>query len=795
MADIQYSSTNNSCFAQSLGNIIIDQINFSGVSEQTSFASYSIAWSGDFESLSQISTDGRLVEFLSNGTYAFTINSLVDSSVLGPYTINISSPPELKITDIKYKAFSCDNTDGSAVVYVSGGTPPYVVYGGSTFSDSTSSTDIVLSGIQPTTINLSVIDASGCVYTWPSDIEIKNSTITVQILETVAPTLIDSYGVVRLRIQGYGPFSMSFEKIGSGEVIYVDTFDTEYIVSSSETEYEYRIYDKITPGTYTLTVNNSYGCTYTDTLAVPNIAPMTALCTIANDDGEKLYNTQLALPIFDTIFIPYKQIQENSDLWQLIKKLSLKDIIHIKINNDIRQFRVVRNMLDKYCLDENKIEILRLSNESSEWFFYFYIAPSINLNDNIEYLNYTYKIVDPDTHAEYDLFLGLNSTNTIDSDNATLLRGSFLLNGVDHNQFVNQMSSPFINKKNNAYVSVDNEQPEEYDYVAKNISKTVLKNIYAAGFVTSINFLEQFNTLNIYVNINDSACNMTMEEYQYSLNIKNLLKGINNFNNFTSIYIYNLDNISKIGQLTVFISGNTSFTTEGAVSIDNEYNITYYTFDDESPKLKMFYQNNEPIRSNTLKNISNEYVIIRIKDIYNNIPRIVRYNNLTINYDEHFTISKNIIQKYNKNVTEYFQYGDILLYVGSKANPDPPIDSPAIPKAPASTTPNPTNINDTTDIVYQTPDQSNTASLTVNLIKTIRCTIRGPKNYRYLITSNVTEFKNMIPGVYTIIGDAQDLYINNLYQQEYRLLIERNTSNTIDIDFVSYSDQTFIRDI
>lgn len=793
MADIQYSSTNNSCFAQSLGSIIIDQINFSGASELSSFASYSISWSGDFESLSQISTDGRLAEFLSNGAYVFSINSLVDSSVLGPYTINITSPPELKITNIKYKAFSCDDNDGSAVVYVSGGVPPYVVYGGATFSDTTSSTDITISGLQPTTINLSVIDANGCTYTWPSDIEINNSTITVQILETVAPTLIDSYGVLRLRVEGYGPFSMSFEKVGSDEVVYIDTFDTEYIVSSSEREYEYRIFNKLTPGTYSITIKNNYGCVYTDTLAIPNIAQMTALCTVSNDNGEKVYNTQLTLPIFDAIFIPYKQIQDNSDLWKLIKKLSLKDIIQIKINDDIKQFRVVRNMLDKYCLDENQIEILRLGNDSAEWFFYFYIAPSINLNDNSEYLNYAYKIVDPDTHTEYNLLLGLNSTNSIDSDNATLLRGSFLLNGVDHNQFVNQMSSPFVNKKNNAYVSIGNEQPEEYEYIAKNISKTVLKNIYAAGYITSINFLEQFNRLNIYVNINDSACNMTMEEYQYSLNIKNLLKGINNFNNFTNIYIYNLDNVPRVGQISIFVSGNQSFTREGSVSIDNEYDITYYTFDDESSQLKMFYQNNEPIRSNTLKNISEGYVIVRIRDIYNNIPRIVRYNNLTINYDEHFTISKNIIQKYNKNITESFQYGDILLYVGSKENPNPPIDSPVIPKPPIYTPP--TEPSDTTEIVYQTPDQSNTANLTVNLIKTVKCTIRGPKNYRYQITSSVTEFKNMIPGVYTIIGDAQDLYINNLYQQEYRLLIERNTSNTIDIDFVSYSDQTFIKDI
>jgi len=795
MADVLYTKTDNLCYGQNLGNVIINQIIFTTSAEQTSFASYSINWTGDFYNSSQISDDGKIIEFLSNGNYSFTINSLVNASVLGPYNITISSPPELIITNIDSDQYSCFDGDASMTVHVSGGLPPYTAYGFGGAASS-ASTKISINNLVAGTYSIYVLDANNCKATWPQAININNSVISATVDEVIAPVLLDSYGTVKFNVSGLGPFSFKFEKEDSDEVIFIGSLETKYItdIDTINNIYSYKIHDQLTPGTYSLYISNNFRCSYSTTITIPNIIPISVNCTVINNDTEPMYDAKLTLPIFDCLFIPYKHIQDNTSLWQLINNLKLKDVIHIKINNEIRQYRIVRGMLNKYCLDENKIEILRLGNDSKDWFYYIYIAPSINLTSEPDLVNASYSLVNKSDATEYPINLGINEYNTIDSEKASLIKGSFLLTGLDHDQFGNNtISSIYRNRKNNAYVSIGLESLEEYDFFVENISKSILKNIYAADYVTSINFLDNFHRLVAEVNINDTACNMTMDEYQYVLSIKNLLKTINNFNHINNIYIYNLDYKSNIGQVLVFISGNSTFLLENSIYVENTYDITYYTFDDESTKLNTFYENNQIVKTPSLKNLQEGYVIIRIKDIYNNIPRLLSYNNTQFNYDNHFSVSKNIIQKYNKNITQYFQYGDILVYVGSRAKPNPPIDDVSIPRPP---TPTPPEVTETpsSDIVYQTPDATNTSSLSITLYKNIKCILIGPKNYRHEITKN-TEFKNLIPGVYTITGNVDDLYNNNLYQQEYRILIDRDTTNTLDIDFASYQDQTFIKEV
>lgn len=792
MAEISYEQNNNVCFNDALGSIIIDQINLVGVSEQTSFASFTIQWSGSFDSLSQISTDGRLAQFLKNGNYSFSILSLIDSSILGPYNITISSPPELIITNVKYNKYACSSDGGLVRIYISGGTPPYSVSAGGV-SDITSNSDILLSGIIPGEFDIVVSDANNCSYTYDRPLTILDSTIDVTFTEILSPTLYNSYGSVRLNITGYGPFNMWFTNLLTNEIIYIDGLSTEYISNViDDTIYEYLITDKLIPGEYSVSIKNNFGCSIEQSLEVPNLAPMSVSCFIANDDRETFANKQLSLPIFDTILIPYKYIQQNSTLWQLIKEYNLKDSISINIDGVRKNYKIVRYMLDKYCLDENRIEILRLGNSSDEWFYYLYIAPSVNVAANFSLVNSSYEIINPLSGETYPLTLGLSSDNNIDKENPSLIRGSFLLNGIDHNQFVN--SATYINytdRQNNAYISFEDSISSDHDFFVQNISKKVLKNIYLAGYVTAINFLEQFNRLNIYVNVNDTACTSSNDDYQYMLKIKSLIKEINNLNNISNTYIFNLDNIPKLGQIVLSIDGPESFLLSDGITQANAYDINYYYFDEDSTKLLNFYQNNEPVKTQYLKNVSSGYVIVRIKDIYSNIPRTINLNNTIVEYDNHFVVAKNIIQKLNPNITPLFLYGDILCYIGSKENPLPPIIDPSIPQPPPPTPPTPPV--STENIVEQTHDISNTASLIVNLYADVTCILYGPKNYEYSFNTNIT-FTNMIPGVYRIVGNNKELIDNNLYPQEFRIVIDKNTTNTIDIDFISYRDRVFLKE-
>lgn len=791
MADIQFTQTNNFCFNNALGNIFIDQINFTEDSEEVSFASFDIQWSGDFSSISQISADGRVAEFLSNGSYSFTINSSIDSSVLGPYNILITSPPELLITNIKYNKYSCSFDDNSVRVYLSGGTPPYVVSVGGA-SVETSDTEILLSNITSGISDVVVSDSNGCSHTFGTQVTILDASIEATILEILAPLLYDSYGTVRLQISGYGPFDMWFVNSFNNETIYINAFSTEYIVSINNNVYEYNIFDKLTPGEYFLTIKSSISCASELSVSIPNIVPMAVSLSIFDDESEKVVDKKLSLPIFDTILIPYKNIQENTNLWKLIKGYSLRDSIVINLDGLQKNYKIVRYSLDKYCLDENKIEILKLGKSSNEWFYFLYIAPSINLSENFQLVNSKYEIVNSAFNELYPLTLGLTKDGEIDKENPSLIKGSFLLPEIDHNQFVNtETYINFTDRRNNAYVSFDDTSSPEHDFFLKDISKKVLKNIYLAGYVTSINFLEQLNKTNSYVNTNDTACVVSNEEYQYILQVRNLIKSINNLNNINSTYIYNLDNVSKLGQIVLSIDAQPSYLLSGGIEEPNEYYVEYYYFDENSVGLSSFYQNNKPVKTLYLKNIGSSYVIIRIKDVQNNKPKLVITEGNTILYDTHFTAAKNIIQKYNSNITQSFIYGDILSYVGVKGDAGPPISDPSVPQPspPAPIVP----IIPPEPNVEQTHDDSNTSSLFVALYSTITCFLYGPKNYKHSFKENIT-FTNMIPGVYRIVGNNKELFDNNLYPQEFRIVIDKNTTNNIDINFVSYQDKVFLKD-
>jgi hypothetical protein len=104
-----------------------------------------------------------------------------------------------------------------------------------------------------------------------------------------------------------------------------------------------------------------------------------------------------------------------------------------------------------------------------------------------------------------------------------------------------------------------------------------------------------------------------------------------------------------------------------------------------------------------------------------------------------------------------------------------------------------TSILDQTFVVVdQTSDTTNTSSISINLSKNIKCYIYGPKNYKKSFSVS-TKFANLIPGVYTIIGDQDNLNSLGLYQNETKVTIENNSDEEVFLDFVSYNEKIFIR--
>lgn len=791
---ITYSGTNNFCYDSTNGAIDISSIIFDDL--YSIFSEYTISWTSDNYTIDsdQIRDNGRSIISLPNDTYYFTIESLSASSSLGPYSVIITSPDQFVITGLKSSSYSCGD-NGEILVSVSGGTPPYYFSVGPN-SLLENSLEYLATGLIPGSYNISVTDSNGCLASNLTDLSstvtIKDANFIINDITIFQPQILDSYGKLNISISGYGPFSFSF--IGPNNVNYGSLDTTNLINYDSITNtYYYSFDNSLIPGDYEVSIKNTFGCSTSLSITIPNLNPISVSASIVPNSKSMTITPRLNFPIFDTIFIPFSNIQNNSALWNLIQKFIQQNKVDIKINNHIVAHKISKNFLYPYCIDNNKIEIVRLDNDSNNWFFCFHIAPGIDLLNNIDLINAEIFFINKESNTEYKCLFGLNSDKQISHDYPSLLMGAFFIQGVDTEQFYNG-STLNLNISDIA-PTIDS----EYEFTIKNISNYIYYNVYNNSYVTSLYFLNNFNVLTENIDINQTACTISNADFQYVQNIKKMLLAINDFNNYQSLYIFNKEFLSNMGSINIYISGHPTALLENDEIVDNTFSIDYFTFDQISDKLYSFYSNNRKIyNTSQLNNIPEGYVIIRIRDINNNKVKNININNSSIIYDNHFLNVKNILQQFNPKIKALFEYGDILMYVpkSSESLSDQNIDPNTIPTFITPTiTPNTTTFdNISISTINQSKDLTNTA--TVSIItdpQNAVCYLIGPKNYKKEFVG-YTIFDNVIPGVYNIIGDDSYLQDNSLYQNNTRIIVIKNQDYNINIKFNSYLDKVFIKE-
>ena len=707
--------------------------------------------------------------------------------IIDPISSNNQSilqiPHALLIQSVKSSKSVCDN-NGSITVFVDGGVPPFRYALGSIFANSSDRT-YRFNNLEPGTYNVTVIDSTGYIAAHTEEIVIEDANIEFTLNNLLPPTLLDSYAKLDFSIYGVGPFNLIFTNKETQQTIEVGAFETQYITDIVDDEYKYVINDLIVPGLYTLTIastNNT--CSISQDIIIPNITPMSVNVSVVPDEPININAPIITLDILDTLLIPYKHIQTNSDLWHLVKDYNLKDNIYLWINDERYEYRIVRTMLDKYCLNEEKIEILKLGNSAEDWYFYLYIAPSINLTTNPELLGATIALGTQDGTIKHNVIIGLSDNGKIENDSASLIKGSLIVDGIAFPDIITGLTA-------NVSIGVSELGLGSNDFELRNIHKTHLTNIYNAGIVTAINFLENFNVLNEYVSTSQTTCNTSKEDYDYLVQIKQLLLSINNINNLSNTYLFNSNNTVHTGQLNCFAAINTPMVTDTG-NIDNAYTTEYFTFNIDSDHVSRFIINNQEVKNvGVISGIDSRYIIARMMDNYGNRPRSIIYENGTIiSYDEHFVKSQQIIQQVNSGILHDFVYGDVLIYVppAQSETPLPPDPNPT-PPTPVNPTPTPV---ETTPIVEMSKDNTNTGSLQINVFPlNTKCIIYGPQKYEHAFTGN-TVFINVIPGVYKIVGDKDDLKTKNLYQNEYRIIVDKNSITTQTVEFFSYANKLFI---
>lgn len=663
-----------------------------------------------------------------------------------------------------------------------------------------------INNLRPGTYQTRILDSNNCLAIGDSFI-IKDDKIELLYNNIYPPTIYDGYGYVNFDLVGFGPFDLEFFNITTAENITYTKFNNPYLTDildennrnvqliNNQTalgentllEYNYEnilpensvnrkrykyIFDNLSPGDYQITVNPApidNRCSIISYFSIPNISPISVTPKITPDNPAVPTSSPiLTRDIYDTILIPFRQINSNSELWQLVESLSINKSIYLDINEIRHEFVVVRNMLDKYYLSSDRnIEILKLGNFVDKWFYYFHVSPGLE-TFNLELFasnQLSVSIYDPINKKSYPITLGLTSLNEIDNYNASLIRGSFIIGGTGYNEFNNGVSIK---------VSVG-DQPDDNDLLITDISTSIVKNIYSPlAYDTTINFLEKYNTLTYNINLENITINSLSEDSLVQKNIISLLKMINNTSNYNNIYVYTESEPQHNGSLDLDISGqNTFFTPNG--SIDNSFSIKYYTFNNTDIELKSIYINNILIENTEfLAGLKEQYILIRIKDIFDNIPKYINFNDTLILYDNHYIEILQILNSYS--ISNKIQYGDILIYIGNLYNTlnIPHYISDPIPE----TTNNEISIIEPTGL-----------SLSVKIgPQNTKCIIYGPKNY-YNTFDKDTTFSNLLPGVYIIKGDEDYLNSHLLYQNETRVILD-NTNELVNLIFTEYKNKT-----
>lgn len=776
--NIIYSTNNNICFNDSNGFIIIESIEFSEI-EQPLYSTYTIEWFGDFDN-SSISNDKFQAISLKNGSYSFKVVSTSSFEESNLYNITITSPDLLYISNVKYEEYACSD-NGSVYVEIDGGVSPYFYNIGS-YNITSNDKFVNFKNIDSGIYTLSVTDSNQCSYVWPTNIVINNSDITYTLQEILPPKLLNSFATLDLVVSGPGPFNFLFTNEDTAESLYLDTFETKYLKTSINNTYNYVFDDLLVPGQYNITIKNIYGCTISQNIFLPNIQPITVNVSISNNSNTNdIFIVDQTQAIFDTIIVPYKLIANNSDFWQVIKNKNLKDNLELFINDVKYTYIIYKILLNKYCSTDDQLQILRLDNDSDNWYYYFYIAPGINLGTNSELINA--KIELRHENKIFPITFGLTNGD-LDQENPSLISGTFILSDTGYDQFFNGGN---LDVKIGEPSSIDDKE-----FIVQNIKKNTAYNIYTLGFVTIINFLEYFNVLNYNINNNQTTCNALPEDYRYIINVKKLLKAINNFNNINNIYIFNSSYYQKNdNNVSLSVPGAQIITDEG---ITNNYMIKYFYLDTVKKDPMPLYAGSQKIENVlSISGLKNGHYIVRIKDFNGNIPRVINYDSDSqpVNYDDHFLAAKKIISNFNENLIDKFMYGDILFFIGDDDIES--INNSLIPTAPSSPNIVPALPETIIETIEQTKNAQNNNSLTINMIQNISYYIYGPNNYKHIASSSI-KIINMVPGVYTIIGNAEDLIKNSLYQNETRINIEKNQTYNIYIDFISYQNDIFIKD-
>lgn len=786
-------------------NIEYTGANNSGINQCYSDSPISVVWN-NVPNTATIGTNGLSVFNIGTGTYSATIYG--GSIPLTTNEFTVSSQSSLSLLQIIKENNACSSVGKLSVIF-SGGVPPYI------FSYGTSRTVIPSGSGFSATLNIdnnnisgypTITDRNGCevvggytIFDFPT--AFSDYTYISQEPPLIHDSTLESYKFsVR---HGNGPYEINIYHTTTGEkgdIAYlIDRYETAVIddiqqlsettidpsgntilalSNANPTTYYYDLGGYIHPGNYIFEFINTDGCI----LAVDgiqtanNIEPILLQMNTINDSSFDIGFHILSQPILDTLFIPYKMLLQNSELLSYISSLDEKSDIKIMVGDQIFERKVLNGTIN--CDNYSILNIKFLGIKNNYWFYTLPIYRGFDLDDqDIDILNEPIYLILNNQKIKIVTELN-NNINTI-----KLLKGSILTTDENTAQFLVGSEIELF----------------EYDQVSASftslsvftnvMSTSTLYNKYVANNIFRINYLDgspisQNISTNQISNITFDCSKQQTKILQY----RKFLQAINNFNTNTadSLYIKTTNNKIHTGSITMVIAGG----------YDN-YDISYRYYDQKLKTTQFLYKNNKILNDFTATSLLYGSYIVSIRDTYGNTPKLIN----SIQYDDLYASMVDYIinEMHTTPDAINFAHGDLIVNIYDL------VSQPSLAQNPKPAIPglNPTepvepvdeiiiSINTISTIVSPNTTFTNNITIQTNPPK-VKYTVYGPYGYIKTFDDRATLIQ-LPPGVYTIKGEETDLYNKYLYQDNREIFVTKNTNLLIDLNFMTYEDQTIIKE-
>ncbi|MEY3053467.1 MAG: hypothetical protein RLY31_3252 [Bacteroidota bacterium] len=243
----------------------------------TGNVSVSVSPSGNYTYQWSTGNTGSSLSNVPNGSYSVTVSA--GGNCTQTLSVNVPAQPFVPLLAPNSTPATCGESNGSAVVIVSGGMSPF------TYQWSTGSNQLGINNVSPGNYSVTVTGANNCSTTLT--VSVGNNNPPVNIFGDVAgnTSCLAADGSIDLTLQPSGNYSFSWSNGSTSEDL-----------------------TNLAPGTYTVTATAGLSCTQTASFTVPDqtqlpglsATPTPSVCS--NPDGAVTLSIVGGSPPFDILW-------------------------------------------------------------------------------------------------------------------------------------------------------------------------------------------------------------------------------------------------------------------------------------------------------------------------------------------------------------------------------------------------------------------------------------------------------------------------------------------------------------